>query len=80
MPVIITLFVLEVVLAVAVVAAIILQTGYSAGISGAFGGGGGGPSTYGGKKQGVDQLLEKVSLYLAIALGIVTLLLAHYWR
>ncbi len=74
------LMILEIILAMAVIGSIILQTGYSAGISGAFGGGGGGPSGYTGKKQGVDQLLEKFSLYLSIALAIVTLLLVHYWR
>ncbi|OLZ10865.1 preprotein translocase subunit SecG [Sulfobacillus thermosulfidooxidans] len=72
------LAILEVVLSVAVIGSIILQTGYSAGISGAFGGGG--PSPYTGKKQGVDQLLEKIALYLSIALAIVTLLMVHYWR
>ena len=73
------LAILEVLLSAAVIASIILQTGYSAGISGAFGGGSG-PSGYSGKKQGVDQLLEKAALYLAIALAIVTLLMVHYWR
>jgi preprotein translocase subunit SecG len=78
-PVITVLAILEVLLSAAVIASIILQTGYSAGISGAFGGGSG-TSGYTGKKQGVDQLLEKASLYLSIALAIVTLLMVHYWR
>ena len=78
MTVILTLFVVEVVLAFAVMAAILLQTGYSAGISGAFGGGS--QQAYGGKKRGVDELLERISLVVAILFAINTLLLARLWH
>lgn len=73
-----TLIVIDVVLGLAVMAAILLQTGYSAGISGAFGGGS--QQAYGGKKRGVDELLERVALVLAILFAVVTLILARLWR
>ncbi len=72
------LVVLDVVLCVAMMAAILLQTGYSAGISGAFGGGT--QQSYGGKKRGVDELLERVTVVTAVVFAIVTLLLTHLWR
>lgn len=75
---IMTLIVIDVVLGLAVMAAILLQTGYSAGISGAFGGGS--QQAYGGKKRGVDELLERVALVLAILFAVVTLILARLWR
>ncbi len=78
MTVITTLIVIDVVLGLAVMAAILLQTGYSAGISGAFGGGS--QQAYGGKKRGVDELLERVALVLAILFAVVTLILARLWR
>lgn len=72
------LIILDAVLAVATMAAILLQTGYSPGISGAFGGGSA-PQMY-GKKKGVDEFLARVTTFLAIAFGLVTLILAHIWH
>lgn len=72
------LIVVDVVLALALMASILLQTGYSPGMSGAFGGGGAGPQMY-AKKRGVDDFLERVSLVLAIVFAVVTLILVHIW-
>lgn len=72
------LMVVDVVVAVALMAAILLQTGYSAGMSGAFGGGMS-AQPYSGKKKGVDEFLERVSLILAIVFAVVTLVLVHLW-
>lgn len=70
----------EFVLGVALIAAIILQTGYTPGMSGgAFGGGFQQPGGYTGKKQGVDELLGRVTIVLVVAFAVVTLLLTRYW-
>lgn len=77
-PVITALMVVEVAVAIATMAAILLQTGYSAGISGAFGGASPQQMT-GGKKRGVDEFLERVTVGLAVVLAVVTLVLVRLW-
>lgn len=72
------LVIFDVVFAFALMAAILFQTGYSAGISGAFGGGA--PQSYGSKKKGVDDFLERVTMVLGILFVIVTAILAHLWK
>lgn len=70
----------EVIFGLALMAAILLQTGYTPGMSGgAFGGGFTQPGGYGGKKQGVDELLARVTVVLGIVFAVVTLLLARFW-
>ncbi len=70
----------EIVIGLALIAAIILQTGYTPGMSGgAFGGGFVQPSGYSGKKQGVDELLARVTVILAIVFALITLFLAKSW-
>ena len=69
----------EVIFGLALMAAILLQTGYTAGMSGAFGGGFQQQGAYGGKKQGVDELLSRATVILAIVFAIITLLLARVW-
>lgn len=75
----IALIVGEVVIGLAMMAAILLQTGYTGGMSGAFGGGFSQPTSYGGKKQGVDELLARVTVVLAVVFAVLTLLLARIW-
>ncbi|MCL5115613.1 MAG: preprotein translocase subunit SecG [Firmicutes bacterium] len=69
----------EIVFGLALMASILLQSGYTPGMSGAFGGGFSQPNGYGGKKQGVDELLSRVTVVLAIVFAVVTLLLARFW-
>jgi preprotein translocase subunit SecG len=69
----------DLVVAVALMAAILLQTGYTPGMSGAFGGGFA-QQGYGGKKQGVDELLSKITVILGIIFAVVTLILVRLMR
>ena len=70
----------EIVIGLALIAAIILQTGYTPGMSGgAFGGGLVQPSGNSGKKQGVDELLARVTVILSIVFALITLFLAKSW-
>lgn len=54
---------LHVLLSIALIAAVILQSGKSAGLSGAIAGG---AETFFGKKKGLDELLGKVTIVVAI--------------
>lgn len=56
--------IIYVVVAIGLIAAVLLQSGKSAGLSGAITGG---AETFFGKKKGLDELLGKVSLVLAIS-------------
>ena len=69
----------EIVLGLVLMAAIIMQTGYTPGMSGAFGGGFQQQSGYGVKKQGVDDLLARVTVVVGVMFAVVTLLLARFW-
>lgn len=63
----------EVVLAMATMAAVLFQTGTLPGASSTS-------SSYplgGGHKRGVDELLERATLILGVLLAVVTLILAH---
>lgn len=80
MTVTLALIIGELVIGVALMASVLLQTGYTPGMSGgAFGGGFQSQSGYGGKKQGVDELLGRVTVVLSIVFAILTLLLAKFW-
>ncbi len=70
--------IVDVVLGVAVMGSILLQTGHMPGLSGAFGGGGAGPQMS-PKKRGVDDFLERVTVVLAVIFAVVTLVLVHIW-
>ncbi|GAW93195.1 preprotein translocase subunit SecG [Calderihabitans maritimus] len=69
----IVLTVFQVVVALALIASVLLQSGRSAGISGAIAGG---AEAFFGKKKGIDELLNKISAVLAIAFLVLTLLLS----
>jgi len=56
--------IIYVVVAIGLIATVLLQSGKSAGLSGAITGG---AETFFGKKKGLDELLGKVSLVLAIS-------------
>ena len=68
--IIVTVF--QVLLSIALIAAVVLQSGRSAGLSGAISGG---AETLFGKKKGLDELLGKVTTVVAVLFGAVCLLL-----
>jgi preprotein translocase subunit SecG len=67
---------LHVLLALALIAAVILQSGRSAGLSGAIAGG---AETLFGKKKGLDELLGKVTIVVAVLFAATALVLV-VWR
>ncbi|AEJ39704.1 preprotein translocase subunit SecG [Methylacidiphilum caldifontis] len=73
------LLVADIIVAVLLMGSILLQTGYTPGMSGALGGGYT-QQGLGGKKQGVDEFLAKVTVVLSILFAVITLLLARFWH
>ena len=67
------LMVLDVIVCIALIASVLMQSGKGSGLSDAFGGGGGGAF---GKGNDVDTLMAKVTIGLGTAFGIITLALA----
>jgi preprotein translocase subunit SecG len=63
---------IQVLLAIALIAAVVMQSGRSAGLSGVISGG---AETLFGKKKGLDELLGKITVVVAILFGAVCLLL-----
>ena len=74
----IALTIIDVILALGIIAAVLLQSGKSAGLSGSIAGGA--EMLFGGKKKGVDELLAKVTKWVALAFLIVTIILAFFER
>ena len=68
------LMVLDVIVCIALIASVLMQSGKGSGLSDAFGGGGGGG--FFGKGNDVDTLMAKVTIGLGTAFGIITLALA----
>ena len=68
------LMVLDVIVCIALIASVLMQSGKGSGLSAAFGGGGGG--AFFGKGNDVDTLMAKVTIGLGTAFGIITLALA----
>ncbi len=62
----------HVIISIALIASVILQSGKSAGLSGAIAGG---AETFFGKKKGMDELLGKVTAVVALLFGVSSLLL-----
>ena len=69
----IVLTIILVLIALGLIASVLLQSGKSAGLSGSIAGG---AETFKKKKKGVDELLSKVTKWLAVAFMVVLLLLA----
>ncbi|MBF7081681.1 preprotein translocase subunit SecG [Desulfallas sp. Bu1-1] len=68
----IILTILHVLLCLGLIAVILLQSGRSAGLSGAIAGG---AETFFGKKKGLDEFLSKITVYVAIAFAATSLIL-----
>lgn len=69
------LMILEAIIAIALIATVVLQSGKSAGLSGSIAGGA--ETLFGGKKKGLDELLAKVTMALGAAFGVVTMTLVR---
>ncbi|MEN6389650.1 MAG: preprotein translocase subunit SecG [Syntrophomonas sp.] len=70
----IILIVLQVICSLALITTVLLQSGKSAGLSGSIAGGS--EAIFGGKKKGVDELLNKLTAWIAGAFVILTLALS----
>jgi len=69
------LTILQVISSIGVISTVLLQSGKSAGLSGAIAGG---AETMFGKKKGMDNLLSKLSTIFAIAFMVFTLLISLF--
>ncbi|MCL5935144.1 MAG: preprotein translocase subunit SecG [Firmicutes bacterium] len=63
---------LHVIVSIAVIAVVLLQSGKSAGLSGSIAGG---AETFFGKKKGLDELLGKVTIVVGILFAVTSLVL-----
>ena len=69
------LMVLDAVISIALIAAVVLQSGKSAGLSGSIAGGA--ETLFGGKKKGMDAMLAKVTMVLGLLFAAVTMALVR---
>lgn len=69
----IIIHILQVLCAIGLVAVVLLQSGKSAGLSGSIAGAG--ETVFGGKKKGLDDLLAKITAYIAALFMFLTLTL-----
>ena len=69
----IAVIILQVIASIGLITTVLLQSGKSAGLSGAIAGG---AETFFGKKKGLDNFLNKLSTAFAISFMILTLLLS----
>ena len=69
------LMILEAVVAIALIASVVLQSGKSAGMSGSIAGGA--ETLFGGKKKGLDEILARVTMVLGIVFAVLTLVLGR---
>ena len=67
------LMILDAILAIALIAAVVLQSGKSAGMAGSIAGGA--ETLFGGKKKGLDEMLAKATMVIGILFGAVTMAL-----
>ncbi|NMC32163.1 MAG: preprotein translocase subunit SecG [Veillonellaceae bacterium] len=67
--------ILEAIIAIALIAVVVLQSGKSAGLSGSIAGGA--ETLFGGKKKGLDEMLAKVTMVLGAVFGVVTMTLVR---
>ncbi|MEG0798705.1 MAG: preprotein translocase subunit SecG [Acidaminococcaceae bacterium] len=67
------LMVLDVIVCIALIATVLMQSGKSSGLGSI---GGGGEALFGGKSNDLDAMLAKVTIVLGTAFGLITLLIA----
>ena len=68
------LMVLDIIISIALIGSVLMQSGKGAGLADTFGGGGG----YFGKGNDMDSMMSKVTIALGAAFAIVTLLIARF--
>ncbi len=61
------------IIAIGLIAVVLLQSGKSAGLSGAIAGG---AESFFGKKKGLDELFGKITIVLGVIFGLMSLVLA----
>lgn len=66
---------IQALIAIGLIASVLLQSGKSAGLSGSIAGG---AETFFGKKKGLDHLLARVTVVLAIVFGLMSIILAAW--
>lgn len=69
----IILSVFHILCAIGLIAAVVLQSGKSAGLSGSIAGGA--EAIFGGKKKGLDELLSKITVVVAVFFALSSLVL-----
>ena len=69
------LMILEAIVAIALIASVVLQSGKSAGMSGSIAGGA--ETLFGGKSKGMDAMLARITMVLGVVFGILTLILGR---
>jgi preprotein translocase subunit SecG len=67
------LMILDGILSIALIVVVVMQSGKSAGLSGSIAGGA--ESFFGGKARGIDAILAKATIIIAIIFGLVTMAL-----
>jgi len=72
---VIVLQIVEAILAIALIAVVVLQSGKGGGLSGAIGGGA--DNVLGGKTKGLDEILSKTTMVLGALFAVVTLALVR---
>lgn len=72
---VIILQIVEAILAIALIAVVVMQSGKGGGLSGSIGGGSDG--AIGGKSKGIDELLSKTTMILGGLFAVVTLTLVR---
>jgi preprotein translocase subunit SecG len=70
------LIVLQVLFSIGIITTILLQSGHASGLSGSIAGG---TQSLMGKKKGIDDFLNKLSMVFAAGFLLMTLLLAMPW-
>lgn len=68
------LMVVDAIIAILLIAAVVMQSGKSAGLGTIDGGA---ETLFGGRVKGIDQLLSKLTMVLAVAFAIVNIILAR---
>ncbi|ATW28624.1 preprotein translocase subunit SecG [Candidatus Formimonas warabiya] len=69
--------IIQMLISLGLISTVLLQSGKSAGMSGAIAGG---AETFFGKKKGIDELLNKISAGLAIGFLLLTLIISIFFK
>ena len=70
------LMAVDIILAIALIVVVLLQSGKSSGLSGAIGGGG--ESMFGGKSGDMEEMLATCTIVIGVLFAVVTLLITKF--